>query len=578
MLNETINKILKEEYFKIKNLNDFEEKIIEELAIYFNKLFIETDYLNDFKGDLLYERMVNQKEDNLITVGAGKKFYDSLVSKGYKKEELFDVIIPIELLTNKKLKKSRQIDVVTKVPIDTSMIDEFIEEYKEAKEKDLELYQKFKRWSDWYVDFHNLIYNALPETDANLFLAAIAFTSVNTALDTNIFEAAKLYKAVKGDWTGGNATREALKFIVNNINSIDSQKDIDVLSKLANANSQYAALLVPKKDTTDSNQKQIREITLSKAKLTNYNNFVKYFIKNEGKLSKEKILEDLKSGVLDVGGTKVYSFFINLIDPDFEWVSIDDGEEKIQPATVDRWMIRLFFIRPLKKLVEELQEENVIVDNKKAQDVFISKAIMFLFTKDSVRSSIVKILNEKIKEYGLDLKAHQLQAFGWVKIREKSGVPSADFESFRDVVNFVKKISDKIDEINPELNFIKNTGEKIKQDVKDVIATINLLSKIPRFNFKNEDEIMRVIKNWKKFYPEYELNTNKGRVVLSVKSKSGSKKDRYFLYPKEDAKSGIWHTPIKHNKKTIANVRGTTRAKVIKAAKDWINVNRPLEK
>ena len=85
-------------------------------------------------------------------------------------------------------------------------------------------------------------------------------------------------------------------------------------------------------------------------------------------------------------------------------------------------------------------------------------------------------MNEKLKEHKLDLKAQQLQAFGWVKIREESGVPSADFASFEDVVRFTKKVSDRIDQINPELNFIRNVGQNAKDDAKDVISTINLLS------------------------------------------------------------------------------------------------------
>ncbi|MBU0924713.1 hypothetical protein KKG81_07495, partial [bacterium] len=139
------------------------------------------------------------------------------------------------------------------------------------------------------------------------------------------------------------------------------------------------------------------------------------FIKRGGKLSKQQIMQDLETGVLDVGGTKVYSFFVNLIDPDFEWVSVDGDENaKIQPATIDRWMIRIFFTRPLRSLVDELQEAEVVTNDRKAQEVFISQAIKYLFDKDNVRSNIVKLMNEKLKEHQLDLKAQELQAFGWV--------------------------------------------------------------------------------------------------------------------------------------------------------------------
>ena len=568
--------ILKEEYFKLKAVPEFEKRVLQQLSETLSYKFapIEEDFV---ESELITEAQKKGSDFGENTPGAGMKFYDSLVAKGYKKSQIFDVTIPVELLTNRQTKISRQIDVLTNVPIDITMLDDFIEEFKKAKEEDAELYQKYQVWANWYTNFHNLLYKSLPETDANLFLAAAAFASTNTTLDMNIFEAAKLYKAVKGDWVGNNATRQALKFVVNNVNSIDDQKSIDLLSKLANANCQYAAMLVPKRDVTDPNLKQVREITVSQAKLTNFNNFVRYFIKRNGKVSKAQITSDLQSGTLDIGGTKVYSFFLNLIDPDYEWVGVE-GEEnaKIQPATIDRWMIRLFFTRTLRELVDELQEAGVVVDDRKAQEVFISRAVMYLFNKDNVRSNIVKLMNEKLIEHHLDIKAQQLQAFGWVKIREESGVPSADFASFEDVVKFTKQISDKIDQLNPELNFIKNVGHNAKQETKDVLASINLLAKIPRFNFKDEKEIERTIQNWKQFNPEYTLDKGKTPgTSMSIKQGQSAMKDKYLLTPTE-VESGIWQTPIKHDDSILTTVRGTSRGNVIRVAKDWINQHKPF--
>ena len=572
-----LNKILKEEYFKLKSAPKFEQTVLEQIGQIFSRKFAslgEESDLNENFGDLS-EKKGSEFGEN--SPGTGKKFYDSLVAKGYQKSELFDVLIPVELLTDKKRKMSRQKDLMTKTPIDITMLDDFIEEYKKAKETNAELYQKYQTWANWYTNFHNLIYSSLPETDANLFLAAAAFASTNTTLDMNIFEAAKLYKSVKGDWVGSNATRQALKFVVNNVNNIDSQKSIDILSRLGEANCQYAAMLIPKRDITDPKQKQVREITVSQAKLTNYNNFVRYFIKRGGKVSKKQITSDLQSGILDVGGTKVYSFFLNLIDPDYEWVAVaGDENAKIQPATIDRWMIRLFFTRPLKQLIQELQENEVVVEDLKAQEVFISRAVMYLFGKDNVRSNIVKIMNDKLKEHKLDLKAQQLQAFGWVKIREESGVPSADFASFEDVVKFTREISNRIDQINPELNFIHDTGEDVKDEVRDVLSTINLLAKVPRFNFKDEKEIERTISNWKQFEPERQLDKGKSpNVSLSIKKGQSASKDKFLLTPVE-SEPGIWQTPIKHDKEILTTVRGVSRGNVIKVAKDWINQHKPF--
>jgi len=560
-VNDLLNKILKEEYFKVFDAPKFEQKVLGKLSELFSKKFA-----------------VNEEDDYLTEAMPGKNFYNSLVSKGYSKDELFDVKIPVELLTDRKRKKSRQIDVVTTTPIDVTMLDDFIEEFKKAKEEDAELYQKYKKWSTWYNDFNTLIFGSLPETDGCLFLAASAFASTNTTLDVNIHEAAKLYKVVKEDWGKSNATRKAIAFIANNVNSIDDPKQLDSLKMLAASNSSYAAMLAPKRDMTDPKGKQIREITVSQAKLTNYNNFIRYFIRKNGKLSKAQIMNDLETGELTIGGTKVYSFFVNLIDPQYEWVAVDGDENaKIQPATIDRWMIRIFFTRPLRNLVDELQEAGVVVDDRKAQEVFISQAVKNLFDKDTVRSNVVKIMNEKLKEHNLDLKAQELQAFGWVKIREEAGVPSADFASFEDVVAFTEKISNRIDSINPELNFIKNHGQDIKDETRVVLSAINLLAKMPRFNFKDEQDIERVMKNWKEFEPSYKLDKKGGpEVSMAIKGGASANKDKFLLTPTE-VEPGIWQTPIKLGIDILTTVRGISRGNVIGVAKTWINQHKPFE-
>lgn len=564
IMNQLLNKILKEQYFQVFKLPKFENKVLENLSEILNNKF---DGISEYEDEQLEEAV------------SGKKFYDSLISKGHVKNEIFDVKIPVEYLKNAGSNKARQSDVLTMVPIDSTLLEKYIREFKKAKETNAELYDKYKKWSNWYNNFHELIFGALPETDACLFLSAVAFASPNTSLDVNIQEAAKLYRAVKDDWRKSNVTRKALLFIVNNITTIDNQINIDTLKKLANSNSSYASMLAPKRETHTQDQKQIREITVSRAKLNNYNNFVKYFIENNGKLTRQEILRDLQTGKLNIGGTKVYSFFINLINPNFEWTEIDGDENaKIQPATVDRWMVRIFFTRPLKNLIEELQDEGIIIINDEdAQDVFITEAIKNLNNRDDVRRAIVKLMNEKLEKYKLDLKAQQLQAFGWVKIRTDFGLPSADFASFEDVVDFTKKISDRIDDINPELNFINNYGQDVKEETRKVLQSINLLAKMPRFNFKDEKDIENVMKNWKEFEKEYELDfSNKPKKPIAMRT-GHSKQKRKFLFSPFEVAPGVWKTPIKSGGKVLVNVKGGSRNDVIKAATAWINKNKPFK-
>lgn len=561
-----IDNILLEQYNNIIDSNINEDYILNSI---YNVLS---------NGIPLHEDLDLTDDDFVVNEAsvAGRKFYDSILSKTANKDEIFDVVIPIELLTDRQRKKARQVDVSFPVTIDEARLDSYIMEFKDAKEKDYELYKKYMKWSNWYSDFHDLIYDSLPETDANLFLAAIAFASANTTLDVNIFEAAKLYKTVSADWKTSNATRNALLFVANNINSIDSQVDIDMLTRLANSKCQYAKMLMPKIDDTDSKKTIVREITVSKAKLANYNNFIKYFAKRNGKLTKSQIMNDLRNGKLLIGGSKIYSFFINLIDPDYEWILVDGAENAaIQPTTIDRWMIKIFFTDPLRRLVSELQKNGIITNDDKTADVFISSAIMYLFKQDRVRSHIVKIMNDKLREHKLDMKSHQLQAFGWAKIRQDYRIPSAQFESYVDVVNFVGAISDKIEQINPELNFINKYGTDIKKETKSVLSTINLLSKLHRFNFKNEKEINRTIQNWKKFTPD--LSMNKPKTKLTIKGGQSKTKNKFLLSPKQ-TKPGIWSVDIKHKGKILSTIRGTSKSEAIQNAKIWIDQHKSFVK
>ena len=292
-----------------------------------------------------------------------------------------------------------------------------------AKTTNLELADKYKTSTNWYNDFNELIFGSLSESDACLFLAATAFASATTAIDVNILEAAKLFSAVKTDFKRGNAGIEALKFIANNIKNIDKQHYIDILSKLSNANSSYARLLAPKHDPNFIKKRkgqyaQVKEITVSGAKMKSYNKFVLYYIENGGKLTKQQVMADMKNGKIEVGGTKIYSFFVNLIDPEFEWKSVDGI--KIQPATVDRWMIKIFFEKPIKNLMTELQEDGIVEAGKEIFNKLSAKALMDVFRSDKTRATIIKILNDKSVQYGL--KAQELQAFTWVKFREESGI------------------------------------------------------------------------------------------------------------------------------------------------------------
>ena len=190
------------------------------------------------------------------------------------------------------------------------------------------------------------------ESDGCLFLAACGYCSANTALDQNILEAAKLYTAVKKDFESEEG-KKALADISSNVKSNLKNKDLAFLAR--HPNSAYANILLPKKDYSGKKIEKgakkgqddiFSEITVSNAKIPNFNSYVKYYLKHNGEVSKEQLYKDLESGLFEISGTKINSFFINLIFPDKLW------QGTLGPATIDRWMIRFFFDRPLKEMVE----------------------------------------------------------------------------------------------------------------------------------------------------------------------------------------------------------------------------------
>lgn len=167
----------------------------------------------------------------------------------------------------------------------------------------------------------------MSENDGCLFLAAFAYCSVNTALDQNILEAAKLYTAVKQDFEAPQG-KEWLKALASNVTDNISNEQLAFIKKYTDAGSAYANVLTPKLDYKGGmsamghrkGQADIfSEVTVSNAKIPNFNRYVKYYLEQDGQVSKSQLFQDLNSGKMEIGGTKVNSFFLNLVFPTYKW-------------------------------------------------------------------------------------------------------------------------------------------------------------------------------------------------------------------------------------------------------------------
>jgi hypothetical protein len=524
--------------------------------------------LNDFEIAQLLEAMT------------GPDFYNQLVSPEFKSRDTF----PVKLGFNVD---NKSVEVVIPIKLEMGNLKKEVDDYLKAPP---ELKQKLDTYAYWYDNFNKLIFENMGETDACLFLAACAYCSANTALDQNILEAAKLYKAVTED----SKTPEGIAMLgqlSSNVKNNMDTKSLEYLKTFQDKGSSYADLLVPKKDYKGGKVSQgarkgqddvFSEITVANAKIPNFNLFVKYYLANRTKINKEQLYKDLQSGVLKIGGTKINSFFLNLVFPGKKW------EEQIDPATVDRWMIRVFFDKPLQRMVEEdvsdwiqyLSSEDdgeeigevagkpkkpkkpklspaeaavakKIAQLKKKQDGIVNKIVMKLFGDDVVRQNLVKILHEEAQKVGLT--SYQLQALAWVNIRIRYDEPAAKFAKFEDVMAYAQDAAKNIMSINPDTNSVMNT--------------IKILSSGPRFKFKDPQTVVDTIENAGKYEKVYFLPPKIKKPAKNKGPEIDYTKMKVALI--NDTSADIYDLSVS-KKKPVHTIQSTDRKSTLSQSLKWI--------
>jgi hypothetical protein len=515
--------------------------------------------------------ILNLDELELAEAMTGPEFYNQLTSPEFKSKDTFNVTVPFKI-DNKK------VDLQIPIKLEMDNLDQEVEQYLKATP---ELKKKFDTYAYWYDNFNKLVFGSMPENDACLFLAACAYCSANTALDQNILEAAKLFSAVKADMALPNG-KQTLDALSTNVKDNMNNETLAYLKTFQGKGSKYADLLAPKKDykggTVDAGARKgqddvFSEITVSNAKIPNFNLFVKYYLANEGNITKDQLFNDLKSGKFKIGGTKINSFFINLIFPGYKW------NDKIDPATVDRWMIRVFFDKPLARMVEEdvsdwiqriTDQSKIKVGKKDTEETLLKKkqallqknkngivnaAIMQLFGSDEVRQNLVKILNEAGQKMGLT--SYQLQALAWVNIRIRYKEPAAKFAKFEDVMDYAQEAAKGILQLDPNINGVMNT--------------IKVLASGPRFKFKRKQDVIDTIQNRDAYQNVYYLPP-KNDVEEKAKKKAAMadvKWGKMKVAVKDNNQVDIYDMDV--SKKTpVHTVQPTDRKSALSQALRWI--------
>ena len=526
----------------------------------------------------------------LLEAMSGTEFYDKLTDPNFKYENLFQVKIPLEFINKDKNIKT---DLTLKVPINMKRLDRYVNSYIELP---ADLKKKYDAYAFWYNNFNKMIFDSMDESDACLFLAACAFTSANTALDQNILEGAKLFSAVTDDFDRGAEGIKDLTDIASSVSDNNSNDNLGKLKQYVDRGSFYAALLAPKADYKGGTVMQgarkgqndvFSEITVSNAKIPNFNMFVRYYLTHNGKVTKQQVMNDVRTNVIKVGGTKINSFFMNLLEPDYKWKK-GEGIE-ITPATIDRWMIRVFFHEPLVQIVDELVEADVVQsDNDSAKvkptdtpekaadkhkknigakrDKIINTLIMNLFGDDVVRQNIVRLMNQEAQKAGLN--AQQLQALAWVQVREEFGEPKAKFSKFEDVMDFATETTKKIFEMNQDLAFIKAVGQPMKGKFNEAIKTIRILALSPRFKFKNPKDVTDTIENRGAYEKVYYMPPKEAGKAKSAKTWLQTR-----IALKDNNTEADVFILTQSKKKPVVKITGLDRKDTLRKSVQWILAN-----
>ena len=276
---------------------------------------------------------------------------------------------------------------------------------------------------NWYEEMNQKILEAFGDSDGTLFLILLAIFSPRNLLSQNFKLAAQTYQGIKRDLStpeGKKRLEELMK-----MKSTDAYRQM----KQNNAFKDLATVRGMIKGNMGVN-----------TNLPNILNLLRMYRDKNYVLTKEEAVAEISkhmtpSGALDkdaiISAEKVFSFTLNLLDPQFEF------ESGWLPVTMDTWMASFFY----PKL------------DKKQKSKLLAKTSNYVY--------MAKLTQELAGRYGMT--PIQFQAAIWVGKLKKTNGENYDTTFLTAINKNLNKLKIKVEELQKLDNFMKKVVEVVGQ-------------------------------------------------------------------------------------------------------------------
>lgn len=292
------------------------------------------------------------------------------------------------------------------IKIDESIMDgieEILELGKEAK--------------DWYREMNQKILEAFGDSDGTLFLMLLAIFSPSMTLEQNLKAAARTFHGIKKDLSNPESKAKLEQMMEMKPSAVNTTALPDLMTLKAFENIR--------------NPGSIKSNLLNVLKLYKSSNYQLNSKQAAAEISKHMKPTGLVAKSTIISAEKLFSFTLNLLDPDFEF------ESGWIPVTMDIWMSAFFY-------------PQMSVDERR-------KALAGKGGKNYVY--LAKLTQELAPRYGMT--PTQFQAAVWVgKIKKIKGEKYVS-TFLQAIESNLKRLNVKVDELKTMDNFLARVIEII---------------------------------------------------------------------------------------------------------------------